>query len=135
MVEEEKKKDESTASEAIPEGKAKRAFARIPLMRMVKFSFPGLEDFSKAFSDNISSGGMFIKTERSIMVGTKIEFEIAISEEQATIKGSGEIVRVVSSAEVTDDDPYPGWGVRFHDLNDDNSQMLSSILKEMTQRA
>lgn len=116
-------------------GKAKRAFARIPLKRMVKFSFPGFEDFTKAFSDNISAGGMFIKTERTIELGSRIEFEIAINDEQATIKGSGEIVRIVSANEISRDDPHPGWGVKFDDISEENAKMLANILTEMTHRA
>jgi len=81
--------------------KAPRKYKRNTYSNKVTFAMDGIE--YHGFSENISAGGIFIKTDKSFSIGEAIELTFPLSNKKKQVKFHAEIIRS------TDD----GIGVKF----------------------
>lgn len=99
---------------------------RVPLSIEVRLDFPGLEDFVREYSANISMGGMFIRTHHPQPVGTTFGFECRLADEFKVVHGTATVMWV------RDEDEGPerpaGMGVRFDSLGGDSRQLIFHIV-------
>ena len=87
----------------------RRKHPRIPIKLRVKYR--SAKDFFEDYSGNISAGGMFIRTREPVEYGTKVLLEFVLPEIPMTVRGLGEVVRVVREG-VSQEEPG-GMGIKF----------------------
>lgn len=87
----------------------RRIHPRIPMRLSVKYS--SAKEFFVDYSNNISVGGIFIRTLEPAEFGTKVLIEFTLPEIPRKVKGLGEVVRVVRAGS-SERDPA-GMGIKF----------------------
>lgn len=87
----------------------RRIHPRIPMRLSVKYS--SAKEFFVDYSNNISAGGIFIRTLEPAEFGTKVLIEFTLPEIPRKVKGLGEVVRVVRAGE-SGKEPA-GMGIKF----------------------
>lgn len=87
----------------------RRIHPRIPMRLSVKYS--SAKDFFVDYSNNISIGGIFIRTMEPAEFGTKVLIEFTLPEIPRKVKGLGEVVRVVHAG-ASEKEPA-GMGIKF----------------------
>jgi uncharacterized protein (TIGR02266 family) len=84
--------------------------------------FPSFIDFVETQSVNVSQSGMFLSCDAPPPLGTKIEFEFSLDDGFVMLKGTGLVVRAVTTGE-------KGIGLRFLDLDDDSRKLIDRIVE------
>jgi uncharacterized protein (TIGR02266 family) len=87
----------------------RRIHPRIPMRLSVKYS--RAKEFFVDYSNNISIGGIFIRTLEPAEFGTKVLIEFTLPEIPRKVKGLGEVVRVVHAGG-SEREPA-GMGIKF----------------------
>lgn len=101
---------------------------RIRLERKVSLKFKDLEGFVTELSENISMGGMFLRTADPPAPGTLFDFELTLEEEGPLIQGIAEVVWVRGQAEGP---RHPaGMGVRFLELAPGSRALIYQVVDE-----
>jgi len=78
------------------EGTERRKDRRVTIATIVKVWLEDLDDLMEYMSENLSAGGIFIKTDRPIPVGSKVSLEISLFEGGIKlIEAEGNVVRVI----------------------------------------
>lgn len=78
-------------------------------------------------SQDISTGGIFVVTDRLLPLGTKILVEFIIPPHDRKIKICGEVRWLRESNNKSDTDP--GMGLQFVDLSEEDRQALESFIE------
>jgi uncharacterized protein (TIGR02266 family) len=101
---------------------------RVPLERKISLKFKEFRGFITEYSDNLSLGGMFIRTTSPKPAGTIFDFELSLTDDFKLVQGIGEVVWV------RDQDAGPerpaGMGVRFLDLSPESRKLIERIVDE-----
>jgi len=82
-----------------------REHARAPIE--LKVDYKKLNSFFADYTKNISKGGTFIKTKRSLPIGTRFLFRLTVPGREAPFELNGEVVHASPSGD------EPGMGIRF----------------------
>ncbi len=82
-----------------------REHARAPIE--LKVDYKKLNSFFADYTKNISKGGTFIKTKKSLPVGTRFLFRLTVPGRDAAFELNGEVVHATPSGD------EPGMGIRF----------------------
>lgn len=91
--------------------------------------YDDLDSFVTEFSENISEGGLFIKTLHPRKKGTQVNIEIELGNNGGTISAVGEVVRVIESMDSRPElDVFPGMAVRFIWLADESREIIRRII-------
>lgn len=105
---------------------------RIPLNTEVRLDFPDLKEFVRAFSSNISLGGMFLQTYTPQPVGTVFEFSCRLADDYPVVEGRARVVWV------REEDAGPqrpaGMGCEFEALHGDSRQLIFHVVDRHIQR-
>jgi len=88
----------------------KIAAARYPTSLRVVFSAPELQP---EFAANISAGGMFLRTERTLAVGALVAVALEIPDGDRPAPLQGKVVHVVAPAQVRPGGSGAGVGIQF----------------------
>lgn len=99
-----------------PAPRARRASVVAP----VRCRYDSILDFADTVSMNISRSGMFLTTDDPPPAGTKVDFELALADGFALLRGRGEIVRVSDSP--------AGIGIKFLELDDPSRKLIERIV-------
>ncbi len=105
-----------------------RRAARVPLG--VDVTLTSEHTFWSGFTHNVSTGGVFIATDRVLPLGTRVAFDLALPPDHRTWQLTGE-VRWLRQEAASDDIPA-GLGVQFVDLPDDAADRIKEFI--LTQR-
>ncbi len=105
---------------------------RIDLQRKVSLKFKEFQGFVTEFSENLSTGGMFIRTSSPQPPGSMFDFEFTLGEDTMLIHGLGEVVWVREEDEGFD--RPAGMGVRFLSLDPDSRQLIDQIVARRKER-
>jgi uncharacterized protein (TIGR02266 family) len=81
------------------------------------------------FTDNISEGGLFVATHELLEIGERVTLEFELPGVDETLRVEGE-VRWHRTASDLDEGVYPGFGVKFTDLGDEQQAQLQAFLDE-----
>ncbi len=84
--------------------------------------FPSFIDFVETQSVNVSASGMFLSCDTPPPIGTKIDFEFSLDDGFVMLKGTGLVVRAVTTGE-------KGMGLRFIDLDSDSRKLIDRIVE------
>ncbi len=100
--------------------KGRRKHERVPFFMVVDYS---TEDrFYKSHIQNISAGGVFIKTRMPFKAGQEVSLTFPLPGYQKYVKISGEVARLTPQ----------GIGVKFKMANQDQEGMIKSLLEWLT---
>jgi len=101
---------------------------RVPLERKISLKFKEFRGFITEYSQNLSMGGMFIRTSSPKPVGTIFDFELSLTDDFKLVQGIGEVIWV---REVDAGPEKPsGMGVRFLDLSSESRRLIQRIVEE-----
>ncbi len=120
-----------TTSES-PGGSEPQRIERVDLQRKVSLKFKELQGFITEYSENLSVGGMFIRTMTPPPPGTVFDFEFTLGEDYRLIHGIGEVVWVRPKDEGFDQPA--GMGVRFLRLDPESQALIDRIVSERLER-
>ena len=98
----------------------------------LRFIFTRNGEVAQAFSRDLSTEGAFLKTDRILPLGTRLDLRFCIPGVQAAVECRG-VVRSTSSTHGTGDPG--GIGLEFEDLSDKNQELLESFLDQHRQRS
>ena len=87
------------------------------------------QSFITSFSTNISSGGLFIKTENPFPNGEKFLLNLQLPDIPEPLKINCEVVWV--RAQRDDEKKPPGMGVKFGEMSKNDNQILQRYLKKI----
>ncbi len=97
--------------------KGSRKHERVPLLTAVDYS---TEDrFYKDYIQDISAGGVFIKTRMPFRAGQEVSLTFSLPDYQKHLKIIGEIVRITPQ----------GIGVKFKIANEEQETMTKALLE------
>jgi CRP/FNR family cyclic AMP-dependent transcriptional regulator len=88
--------------------------------------------FIKAFTGNVSSGGLFIRTENPLPQGEKFFLKLQLPDVSEPLKINCEVVWSRRKSEATDTRP-PGMGVKFLEMSRQDSDVLQKYLAKTGQ--
>ena len=114
--------DRVTASSA-----ERRIWRRVPFFRKVHYKFETMEQFRSEFAQDLSIGGMFIKTDAPESIGTVIFLEFDLKDGSKIMKGYGKVVRVNKPGTPEMD---PGMGVEFLKFDDESMTRIRALVAE-----
>jgi len=96
---------------------------------IIRYGVRSLDEFIHFYGHHFQPGGFFIKTPTPFPVGSILEMELRLKNEDLVLKGEGQVAwrREVkgSSTELP-----PGMGIRFLRLEPESRQVLKKILAE-----
>jgi len=95
---------------------------RSPMAVQVRCRFPSIIDFVETQSVNVSREGMYLRCDAPPEVGSKIDFDVSLDDGYELLKGSGIVVRVVTTGD-------KGLGMRFVDLDDKSRKLINRIVE------
>jgi uncharacterized protein (TIGR02266 family) len=101
--------------------KDKREHQRIPVSMKVSYLSKG--DLQKDLVTDLSPGGLFIRTSRPLPIGTDVDLEVTIGEEDPPITVRGRVVWLRDKT-----GPHEGMGIQF-------TGFMGAALAEMVQEA
>lgn len=103
-----------------------RTLRRLPIRVLVEYEH--VEDFLNDYTANISVGGMFIKTEKPLEVGTRFRLRFRVPGKKRPIETYGE-VRWAMPPE--DAGPMTaGMGVRFDPLSASDARHVRDMIED-----
>jgi uncharacterized protein (TIGR02266 family) len=117
---------------ASPDDPSSQRFPRADLRRKVSLKFKEFQGFVNEYSENVSAGGMFIRTSSPQPVGTVFDFELTLGDDYTLIHGLGEVVWVRQRDEGFD--RPPGMGVRFLSLDPGSRKLIDRMVAERLAR-
>jgi uncharacterized protein (TIGR02266 family) len=117
---------------AEPGDPSSQRYPRAELRRKVSLKFKEFQGFVNEYSENVSAGGMFIRTSSPQPVGTVFDFELTLGDDYTLIHGLGEVVWVRERDEGFD--RPPGMGVRFLSLDPGSRRLIDRMVAERLAR-
>lgn len=108
-------------------GSDRRLFRRVPFFRKVEYRFQSMDDFRSKFANDLSLGGMFIKTDEPEPMGTVIFLQFDLQDGSKILTGYGKVVRV-NPRGLPDFDP--GMGIEFLKFDDESLQRIRQLVAE-----
>jgi uncharacterized protein (TIGR02266 family) len=113
----------------VSSSREKREFPRVPLNTEVLREFTDIDELAKEYCDNLSLGGMFIKSSNPLPVGTTFAFKLKTSADGKDISGTAR-VEWLHQEEGKEAD---GMGVRFIELNENCLEIIFRIVDKYIQ--
>ncbi len=108
--------------EARPRAESVRGDTRAPFTAMVRVSCPSWSEFLTLHANNISRGGLFVKTATPLQRGTAVKLRIVLPQ-QYTLELEAEVVRSVHT-------PAPGMGLAFRPMDDFRKSIVERLVRE-----
>lgn len=99
----------------------RRTASRVQVAFPVRVRYDSVIDFVQTQSMNISRTGMFITTPEPAPIGSRIDFEFALSDGFTLLRGTAEVVRAVRGG-------VTGMGIRFLDLDEESRRLIDRIV-------
>lgn len=102
----------------------RRKFPRTKLSLLVQYRSNTFEEFLAEYSDNLSRGGIFIRTDSPREEGSLIYLQFSLSDGSRLIEGLGRVVRVNP---VGVEGRVPGMGIEFVNFDEASIQLIEDI--------
>lgn len=94
----------------------------------IEVTLAGPHNFFRGFTEDISSGGLFIATHQFYPIGT--EFTLTLTIEGKDIPVVAKVVWVRENSSFMPADADPGMGLQFVGLTDEQSAFIQGFLKK-----
>src|SRR5262245_10757786 len=101
----------------------KRQHARIPVSLQVSYLSKG--DLQRDLVINLSPGGLFVRTSKPLDIGTEVDLEVLIANEEAPIHVRGKVMWLRGAGPQAS---QPGMGIQF-------TGVMGPLLLEMVEAA
>ena len=108
----------------------KRRYPRAELSLLVQYRFDSFDEFLSEYSGDMSTGGMFIRTEDPRPIGSMIYLQFALKDGSKLIEGLGRVVHVTEVGT----DRTPGMGVEFVSFDEESIELIEEIVADRTSR-
>jgi len=114
--------------ESTTDPRLRRKSPRIP--KVLTLSFKSKAGFIKAFSENISTGGMFIKTTKPLIIGESFILKLKLLDASVTLKIDCEVSW--NQTETSDPVKQPlGMGIKFIEISpEDRHRLKKELIKD-----
>ncbi len=96
----------------------------------IRISFRDVKDFFKAYLGNLGSGGLFIKTSKTLPVGTLLDLEFNLPESNQIIHTKSKVAWTRPKDKSTEKTP-PGIGAEFIDIGPEEKRLLNDFLASL----
>lgn len=106
----------------------RRQYIRATLNLLI--SYETVEAFRSDYSDNISVGGVFIKTDRPLPVGTELKIHFMLPQEKEPLTAEGIVVHNTLDEE---DAEIEGMGIEFNNVPDSLKKRITEIAGDTEQ--
>lgn len=84
--------------------------------------------FYTGFTEDLSTGGLFLETHQIYPIGSEMNINLSISGKEIALKA---IVRWIKSPDTFNcDDIHPGMGLQFVDLSQENKSIIEAFIKK-----
>ncbi len=100
-----------------------RQHVRAPIE--LKVDYKKLNSFFADYTKNISKGGTFIKTKRTLPVGTRFLFRLAVPGRERAFELNGEVIHATAAG----DDP--GMGIKFVWTEDRDRAEFEAVVERL----
>jgi len=97
--------------------------------KSLSLTFKDRQAFVKAYATNISSGGLFIKTERPLPQGEQFLLKLQLPDVADPLKISCEVMWARKAGEF--EKGPPGMGVKFREMSGNDRNILNKYLQEV----
>lgn len=105
-----------------------RASRRVAVDAEVRLEFERFTGFLEEMAANLSEGGMFVRTRNLRPVGSRLRFEIGLSDEWPLVRGTGEVVWT-RWRDGGEQEPA-GMGIRFELLDSQSRDLVARVVAE-----
>ena len=114
-----------------PKIAAQRGTARVPTRLGISFSSVG--EIRQCLMTDLSTGGLFIRTDRPVDIGTRLDLSIRIGDKNTTIK----VQCVVATHNVGPNcaTNQRGMGVRFLDMDETTEKQIEELYEHSVRLA
>ena len=109
------------------QGESRRSTVRVPVEAQVRVRFEDQARFVTAYAANISLNGMFIATQQPRPAGTRLHFELRLSDD-SLIKGVAEVVWS-RLGEESEERPA-GMGIRVFQFDQDSRNNITRLIDQ-----
>jgi uncharacterized protein (TIGR02266 family) len=106
----------------------KRRYERVNT-QLILVRVPAIDRLRGQYLKDLSSGGLFIKTEAPVPIGSKVAIELLAPGSDSVLELRGTVVRVLAD-EAAKKAGTAGVGVQLEDLTSEVSQRLAELLDE-----
>ncbi len=105
-----------------------REYQRRPLRLQLNYRDATGGNFLFEYSQNISKGGIFIETDTPMPSGANIVIQFQAPGSDDKIEVEGEVVWV-NPVRDGDDNPNPGMGIQWRNLDEESRSLIATIVK------
>jgi uncharacterized protein (TIGR02266 family) len=100
-----------------------RAHTRLAVNLLIDYQV--LDQFLYDYATNISLGGVFIRSQNPLPVGTKLRVQFSLPGLEETVVTWGEVAHVI---EERAKEGFPGMGIRFDDLDPKSKRVIDQLV-------
>jgi uncharacterized protein (TIGR02266 family) len=119
----------SEISEKDKTGKERRKHPRQKIK--IKVEYKTVDKFRSEYTNNISHGGIFVKTKNPLPLHSTVDISFSIPSLKEPVIIAAEVVRAVSEKEANGKTQFPGFALEFKDFKEKKKKM-DEILKKLT---
>ena|SRR3989338_9319581 len=105
---------------------------KVPLRRMERKKSTE-EAFQTFYSENISEGGVFLRTEKPLKVGTMLDLHFSLPNSPRMIYAKGKVIWTVESRQPDPEKPM-GMGVQFIEIVDEFRGIIRDYVVEQLEQ-
>lgn len=91
----------------------------------IEIVYSSLDTFFYDYAVNISRGGMFIRTENPLHVGSNIKLRFSLPDSDRLIETRGKVVHTVSGKR-RKSEPH-GMGIMFEEIKDEDRDLIEAL--------
>jgi uncharacterized protein (TIGR02266 family) len=102
---------------------------RTLLSLKIRYKSASLEDFIERYSNDISRGGVFIKAQKPLAVGTLLKFDFLLQDQSTLIHGVGRVVWRRDEHEADANNPA-GMGIKFIKMDPASRAVVQRIVED-----
>lgn len=101
---------------------------------VVPIRFRDADDFLVQYSENISSGGVFVRTQFPPEEGTELRLSLEVPGTKTALPVTGVVAYVVTAETAQREGRSPGCGVRFHEMDPATVRVLETFVERLQKR-
>ena len=113
------------------DGSSKRIHPRSALTLLVQYHFESLDEFVSEYAEDVSLGGMFIKTDTPPPKGSVIFLQFSLSDGSKLVEGLAKVAWCLSPAEAEASDRIAGMGVQFIHFDEESQAIVAEIVQRL----
>lgn len=101
---------------------------REPIELKLRYKSASVDEFAERESGDLSLGGIFIKSEEPLEIGTLLKFEVQLADETSIIAGVGRVVWN-RGEEASSESAPTGMGIKFVKMDEASRTLLEELIE------